>query len=64
MNTQVKKPVYDTEADIELPAPRVESERGDLEVDDEEDLDEEECAAVKAVIGFDPRELEDTRDQA
>lgn len=59
----MKKPVYDEDADIDLPDPVDEDVGSEEDVDDQADLDEDECAAVEAVIGFDPRTVEKADDE-
>ena len=59
----MKKPVYDEDADIDLPDPVDEDVGSGEDVDDQTDLDEDECAAVAAVIGFDPRTVEKADDE-
>lgn len=54
----MKRKLYDLDADVEFPDPMEETEAGE-EVDTVDELDEDECEAVAAVLGFDPRELED-----
>ena len=66
MKQAKKQAVYSLDADVYLPE-AADIETGE-EVDTVDELDQEECEAVEAIIGFDPRTIKDedeeTEDEA
>ena len=57
MKQAKKQAVYSLDADVYLPE-AADIETGE-EVDTVDELDQEECEAVEAILGFDPRTIED-----